>query len=112
MAAGAKIGVKVMTVLIGIPVSIATRKLVERTWHAARPEDPARKPSEENVQWADAIGWAALSAVGIVIADLVTRRSAAVAYQAITGNEPPPSKPHKGVKKLEKASEKSPATAD
>lgn len=112
MAAGAKISIKVITVAIGIPVGIATRKVVERTWEAARPGEGPRKPTEEGVQWGDAIAWGALSAVGIVIADLLTRRSAEAAYQALTGNPPPPGKPSKAHKKLSKASEKSPATDD
>ncbi len=104
MAVGAKIGLKMMSVVIGIPVGIVTKKAVERTWRAARPEDPPRKPSEPEVRWADALGWAALSAVGIVIAELVTRRSAEAAYHAITGSQPPPPKPSKDAKKLAKAS--------
>ena len=90
MAAVAKLGIKLMSTFIGIPVGIMTKKVVERTWIAARPEDPPRKPSDEGVRWGDAIAWAALSAAGIVVADLVTRRSAQAAYRAITGNEPPP----------------------
>jgi hypothetical protein len=95
MAVGAKIGLKMVSVVIGIPVGIMTKKAVERTWLAVRPEDPPRKPSEPEVRWADALGWAALSAVGIVIAELITRRGAEAAYHAITGNPPPPPKPGK-----------------
>ncbi len=110
MAAGAKIGIKVLSVVIGIPVGMATRNLVERAWAAAGDASRARKPSEDGVQLADAIAWGALSAVGIVVADLITRRSAEAAYSAITGNPPPAGKPSKGAKKLEQAAEKSPAT--
>lgn len=114
MAAGAKIGMKVMSIVIGVPVGIVTRNIIERTWTAARPTEPPRKASDAGVQWADALGWAALSAVGIVAADMLTRRGTEVAFTAITGTPPPPSKPGKkagkGSKKLEKAAEKSPAT--
>ena len=34
---GAKIGMKVVTIAVGIPIGIATRKLVERVWIAAGP---------------------------------------------------------------------------
>jgi hypothetical protein len=112
MAAGAKIGMRVMSIVIGIPVGIATKKVVERAWVTVRPDDPPRKPSEPDVHWTDAVAWGALSAVGIVIAELVTRRSAEVAYSAITGNQPPPPKPGKAAKKLQKASEKAKSTAD
>jgi hypothetical protein len=99
MAAGAKIGVRLIAMVIGIPVSIATRKLVESAWHAARPEDPPRKPSEAGVRWADAVAWGAMSAAGVVVADLVTRRSAEATYRVVTGNEPPPLKKSKAEKK-------------
>jgi hypothetical protein len=112
MAAGAKIGLKAMSIVIGIPVGIVTKKVVERTWTAARPERPPRKTSDAGVRWGDAIGWAALSAAGIVVAELVTQRGAQAAYRAITGNPPPPPPQSKDAKKLEKASEKAKATAD
>ena len=112
MAVAAKVTIKAMSIVIGIPVSIATKKAVERVWSAARPEQPPRKATESGVRWDDAIAWGALSAISIVVADLVTRRSAEAAYRAITGNQPPAGKPDKGAKTLAKASEKSKATAD
>lgn len=112
MAAAAKITMKLMSVVVGIPVGIATRKIVEKTWSLARPDEPPRKPTSSGVQWGDAVSWAALSGVGIVVADLLTRRTTEVAYEAITGKPAPPTKPGRAAKKLEKASEKSPATDD
>lgn len=112
MAAGAKIGVKLLTIVIGIPVGIATRQLVERAWAATGDADRARKPTEEGVQLADAVAWGALSAVGIVVGDLVTRRSAEAAFRALTGNPAPPGKASKASKKLEKAAEKAGVTED
>jgi Protein of unknown function (DUF4235) len=112
MAAGAKIGMKAMSILIGIPVGLVTKKVVERTWIAARPDNPPRKTSQRDVRWGDAVGWAALSAAGIVVAELITQRGTQVAYRAITGNQPPPPKQSKDAKKLEKASEKARTTAD
>jgi len=114
MAVAAKVTIKAMSIVIGIPVSIATKKAVERVWSAARPEQPPRKATESGVRWDDAIAWGALSAISIVVADLVTRRSAEAAYRALTGNEPPvkADKAGKAAKKLAKASEKSKATAD
>jgi hypothetical protein len=106
MAAGSAIGMKALSVVIGIPVGIATKRLVEKAWLTARPEDPPRKPSQRNVAWLDALAWAAVSGAGVVLADLITRRSSEVAFRAITGNEPPPPKPTKAEKKLEKATEK------
>jgi hypothetical protein len=112
MAAGAKIGMKLISIVIGIPVGIATKKVVEKAWLAARPDDPPRKPSETDVRWGDAVAWAAVSAAGIVVAELLTRRGTEAAYKAITGSAPPPPKPSKDAKRLAKASEKAAATPD
>jgi hypothetical protein len=89
MGLGSKIAMKGISVVIGIPVGIVTKKVIERAWLTARPDDPPRKPSEPDVRWTDALGWAALSAAGVVIAELVTQTSAKAAFRAITGNEPP-----------------------
>ena len=109
---GAKFGIKLMTLVISIPISIATRKFVEQAWQTVRPEDPARVPADQNVRWTDAVGWAALSAVGVVLADLIARRSAELAYQVMTGNEPPQTKPVKASRKIAQAAQKSPPAAE
>jgi hypothetical protein len=106
MAAGSAIGMKVISIVVGIPVGIATKKAVERAWALARPDDPPRSPNDRDVRWGDAITWAALSGISIVVGDLITRRSSEVAFRAITGSEPPPAKPTKAEKKLAKAAEK------
>ena len=99
MAAGSAIGMKAMSIVIGIPVGIVTKKAVERAWIAVRPGDPPRQPTERGVRWADAIAWAALSGASVVIAELMTRRSAEAAFRALTGSEPPPRKKPKVHKK-------------
>ena len=76
MGAGAKVSMKVISIVIGIPVGIATKKAVERAWLTARPDDPPRKPTEADVHWSDASRWAALSGRrASSLADLITRRS-------------------------------------
>lgn len=105
MAAGSAITMKLISVVIGIPVGIMSKKAVEKAWVAARPEDPPRKPTQRDVNWGDAIGWAALSGAGVVVAQLITRRGAEAAFRTITGNEPPPPKPTKAEKKAQQALE-------
>jgi hypothetical protein len=103
-----KIGMKVLTIAIGIPVGIATRKLVERAWVAAGPDRP-RQASDAGVQWADAIGWAVLTALGMAVADLATRKGAEETYRTLFGAEPPVVKT-KASKKVAKAEPKFPAS--
>jgi hypothetical protein len=90
---GGKLVYKIVTIAVGIPVGIAARKGVEKAWLAARPNDPPRKASDPDVSWRDAAGWAALSAAGVAIGQLVTYKSAASVYRGLTGSEPPAKKP-------------------
>ena len=89
MAAGAKIGMKILTIGIGLPITIATRKLVEKAWLSVRPDDPPRKAAQEDTNWADAVTWGVLSAIGLVAADMAKRKGAEKAYKVLTGSEPP-----------------------
>jgi hypothetical protein len=84
-----KLTFKLVSVAISIPVGILARKGVEKLWLAARPQDPPRSPAEPGVSWGDALGWAALSAVGIAVAELVTLKGAAEVWRTLTGGEPP-----------------------
>ena len=85
-----KIGWKVTTLAVGIPVGIAAKKGVERVWTAARPQKPPRAARDPNVGWGDALGWAALSAVGVAVAQLVTMKGASTLWRKLIGAEPPP----------------------
>jgi hypothetical protein len=92
-----KLGMKVLTIAVGIPVGIAAKKAVDATWSALRPEGTPRKPKDPDVRWQDAVGWAVLSAVGVVAADLITRRGAEGVWRLVLGTEPPTHEPaHKG----------------
>ncbi len=84
-----KIVMKLLTVAVGIPVGIATKKAIEQTWATARSADTPRKPSELGVRWGDALGWAALSAAGAVLANLLSRRGAEELWRTVIGTEPP-----------------------
>src|SRR6478672_2314372 len=85
---GAKVTMKVMTMAIGIPIGIATKNVVEKIWIAAGPDRP-RTAADDGVQWADAIAWAALTGVGMAVADLITRKGAIEVYRTLLGTEPP-----------------------
>lgn len=106
MAVGASIGMKLIGIVVSIPVGMVTKKVVERVWLSARPNDPPRKASERDVRIADAVGWAALSASAVVARELITRRSSEAAFRTITGSEPPPPRKTRAEKKLEKAADK------
>lgn len=108
--AAGKLVMKVLTVLLGIPIGIATKKLVARAWVAVRPHDPAHEVEDRNAFWADTMGYAALAAAGGVAAKLLTRRGAEQTYRVLLGVEPPPPPPTKAQKRLAKAAESADAT--
>ncbi|MEO9134689.1 MAG: DUF4235 domain-containing protein [Jatrophihabitantaceae bacterium] len=98
-----KIGMKVLTIVVGVPVGILTKKLVARAWVVARPQDPPHSVKQRESHWADAIGYAALASAGAVAAKLATRKGAETTWRGLTGLEPPPPPPTKAEKKLAKA---------
>ena len=91
-----KVGLKIVTIAIGIPVGILAKKGVEQAWLAVRPDDPPRRPRDPNTRLGDAIGWAALSAVGVTATQLLTRRWSAKVWRALTGAEPRARRPATG----------------
>lgn len=101
-----KIGMRALMIVVGIPVGIVTRNAVVRIWAAARPDGPPHDPKQADVKWGDAIGYAALSAAGVVAAELLTRKGAEQTWRVITGSEPPPPPPTRAEKKLAKAEQK------
>ena len=105
---GAKITMKVLTMAVGIPVGIVTRKAVEKVWIAAGPDRP-RTAADEGVQWSDAIAWAALTGIGMAVADLVTRKGAAELWRTLAGSEPPNSITPKASRRVSAAEPKFPA---
>ena len=94
-----KLGFKLVSVAVGIPVGILTRKIIGRLWLVARPADPPRQSADPQVRWADALGWAALSAAGVAATELITSKGAVSLYRSLTGSPPPPPKPSKAAKK-------------
>ena len=87
-----KLGWKALTLAIGIPIGIAVKKGVERAWVAVRPNSPRSKGTakDPNADWKDAVGWAALSAAGVAVAQVVTTKGAAKVWRTLIGSEPPP----------------------
>jgi hypothetical protein len=104
--AGSRVGMKLLSTLIGIPVGIVTKRLVDKTWVAARPDDPPKTVDDRRARWSDAVSWAALSAAGVAVAELATRKGAEAAYRRVFRAEPPPPKPTKAEKKAQKKLDK------
>jgi hypothetical protein len=102
-----KTTMKILTIVIGIPVGRATRKAIESTWATTRGTTSTRDPKSAQARWIDALSWAALSAIGVTLTQLATRKGAETTYRAILGTPPPPPDPTKAEKKALKAAAKS-----
>jgi hypothetical protein len=100
-----KIGMKVLTIAVGVPVGIATRNAVARLWVAFRPEQPAHTVKDREARWADVMGYAALAGAGGVAAKLLTRKGAETTYRKLLGVEPPAAGPTREQKRLQQATE-------
>ena len=87
--AASKSTVKILTIAIGIPVGMTSRRLVARIWATARPAAKVRRETQSGPSWGDTLGWALLSTTGIVVTELVSRTAAETAYRAVLGIEPP-----------------------
>jgi Protein of unknown function (DUF4235) len=84
-----KIGWRITTIAVGIPVGIAAKKGVEKAWTALRRGNPPPTAKDPDATWGDALGWAALSAIGVAIAELITTKGAASLWRKLVGAEPP-----------------------
>lgn len=84
-----KLGWKVVTLIFAVPISILVRKVIEKAWTRARPNDPPRDPASPGTTWIDALAWAAVSGVGVAAGRVLASRGAAKAWRGLTGTEPP-----------------------
>lgn len=87
--AASKSTIKILTIVIAIPVGVASKRVVARVWATARPDAQLRRTSQSGASWGDTLGWAVLSTAGVVVTELVSRRTAEAAYRAALGIEPP-----------------------
>ncbi|MCU1688299.1 MAG: hypothetical protein JWN61_2905 [Pseudonocardiales bacterium] len=84
-----KLGWKVVTLVFAVPISMVVRKLIEKAWVKARPNDPPRDPASPGTTWLDALAWAAVSGIGVAAGRVLASRGAATAWRGLTGTEPP-----------------------
>jgi hypothetical protein len=89
------VGWRLLTIAVGIPTGIATRRAVARIWTTVGPTDPGsppRSPSDPNATLREAVLWTTISAAGVAFAENVTTRSAALIWRNLIGGEPPPAR--------------------
>lgn len=76
--------------LAAVVAAVATRKLAEVLWAGFGSGDVPDDPTDPDITWSQATGWALLAGAAAGMARVVGRRGAAVAWRRVTGNEAPP----------------------
>ncbi len=86
---GGKLVFKVVRLAVGIPVGIAVRQGIERSWRATHAGNPARRPNDPQVLWTTAITYAGFSAAALAVGQLARNQGARRIYRRMLGSEPP-----------------------
>ena len=64
-------------------------RVLSTAWREAMDDDPPLDVTGTDVPWSQVLAWTAASAVVVGIAQVVARRSAALAWYRVTGTRPP-----------------------
>lgn len=81
------IGWKTLSLGAGALAAIAVRKIVGAVWPGSG--RPPLNPADRRISWNEALAWGVASGVGAGVARLVSKRTAAAAWEQVTGNPPP-----------------------
>ena len=71
-----------------VTAGLVARSLLTRAWTSAAGRPP-RDPSDPDVDWRDALTWAAAAGIGVGVGRVVGRRLAASAWERTTGRPAP-----------------------
>ena len=82
---------KALSLLTGALAAIAVRSLLSVVWPGRH--QPPLNPADRRISWTDAMVWGVASGIGAGVARVVSKRTAAKAWERATGNPPPGIKP-------------------
>ena len=82
---------KALSLLSGALAAIAVRSLLSKVWPGSN--QPPLNPADRRIDWSSAMVWGVASGVGAGIARVLSKRTAAKAWEKATGNPPPGIKP-------------------
>lgn len=82
---------KALSVASGALAAIAVRKLLSAMWPGS--SEPPLNPADRRIDWTSAMVWGVASGIGAGVARVVSKRTAAAAWEKATGNPPPGIKP-------------------
>lgn len=82
---------KALSLVTGAGAAIAVRNLLSSVWPGSN--TPPLNPADRRINWTDALAWAVASGIGAGLARVVSKRTAAAAWEKATGNPPPGIRP-------------------
>jgi NhaP-type Na+/H+ or K+/H+ antiporter len=88
------IGTKVVSAVAAMAAAFVARKLITFVWTKAVGKEPPTHPEDPQVALSEALGWAALTGVGVEAARLLATRAAA--RRAYSGPDCEPATAAKG----------------
>jgi hypothetical protein len=78
---------KALSLVSGALAAIAVRKLLGSAWPGAN--QPPLNPANRRINWTEALVWGVASGIGAGVARVVSKRTAAAAWEKATGKPPP-----------------------
>ena len=71
----------------GVLAAVGVRKLLAAVWPGRH--TPPLNPADRRIHWSEALAWGVASGIGAGVSRVVSKRSAAAAWQHATGTPPP-----------------------
>lgn len=78
---------KIVSLGSGVLAAVGVRKLLAATWPG--PNTPPLNPADRRIGWREALAWGVASGVGAGVSRVVSKRTAAAAWEQATGTTPP-----------------------
>lgn len=78
---------KLVNLGAGVLAAVGTRKLLAAVWPGQH--TPPLNPADRRIRWREALAWGVASGVGAGVSRVVSKRTAAAAWERATGTTPP-----------------------
>lgn len=78
---------KIISLGSGVLAAVGARKLLAAVWPGSH--TPPLNPADRRIRWSEALAWGVASGVGAGVGRVVSKRTAAAAWQRTTGTTPP-----------------------
>lgn len=78
---------KIVSLGSGVLAAVGMRKLIAAVWPG--PHTPPLNPADRRIDWREALAWGVASGIGAGVSRVLSKRTAAKAWERATGSTPP-----------------------